>query len=68
MPNGRLRTAHSPITGASTGGLAVDGNQADSEDSSHARFFLRAPLLIATKPVLIGVTERLAPQLLHCMK
>ena len=48
--------------------LAVDGNQADLEDSSHARFFLRAPLLIATKPVLIGVTERLAPQLLHCMK
>ena len=34
----------------------------------YTRFFLRAPLLIATKPVLIGVTERLAPQLLHCMK
>ena len=35
---------------------------------AHTRFFLRAPLLIATKPVLIGVTERRAPQLLHCMK
>lgn len=32
------------------------------------RFFLRAPRLIATKPVLIGVTERRAPQLLHDMK
>jgi len=36
--------------------------------SPYARFFLRAPRLMATKPVLIGATERRAPQLLHCMK
>lgn len=34
----------------------------------YCRVFFRAPLLIATKPVLMGVTERRAPQLLHCMK
>ena len=34
--------------------------------SAYARFFLRAPRLMATKPVLIGATERRAPQLLHC--
>ena len=33
-----------------------------------ARLARRAPLEIATKPVLIGVTDRRAPQLLHCMK
>lgn len=33
-----------------------------------ARFARRAPLLIATKPVLMGVTDRRAPQLLHCIK
>ena len=32
------------------------------------RFFLRAPLPMATKPVLMGCTERRAPQLLHCME
>jgi len=33
-----------------------------------ARLARRAPLLIATKPVLMGVTDRRAPQLLHCIK
>merc|ERR1712083_1094500 len=36
--------------------------------SDYCRVFLRARLLIATKPVLMGVTDRRAPQLLHCMK
>ena len=35
---------------------------------AHMRLFLRAPLLMATNPVLMGATERRAPQLLHCIK
>ena len=64
-PELTLRVAQKPSAAARRDAASA---AAPAPPPHGARAFLRAPREIATKPVLIGVTERRAPQLLHCMK